>query len=270
MRIFTDMPGRNDVSDSLVDRRSLGLSAAIHLGLVAIAAMCGACSSSPPEMVVPIDMTIVPPESADAPPPPETKKTGKDEPPKLDDKLDAVEKIAEKEKPGPVEKKEEKKPERKRNAVVVDKSRVVTIKEKKDKPEPASFKAPENKTANQKPLSLAEIQKALAGGARWGDANSISTNEMQTCLSIIKTTLFREWERESFSWHAGLRGGIVSIQLGNDGSVKGWRLENSTGSADVDNSIKRAMGRVKKFSGLTRDFTKANPSFSIEFKPAGR
>ncbi|MBR1870265.1 MAG: hypothetical protein IJ802_00365 [Kiritimatiellae bacterium] len=148
----------------------------------------------------------------------------------------------------------------------MDKS--VVVKGEKPKPPP---KVPTSTIkTNEKPLSEADILKALGGGARPGATNSLPKNEGERCFGVIKRTIDREWSRESFTWYAGLRSGIVEIQLGKDGTLRGWRLAGTTGSAEVDNSIRRAMTRIERFHGLTATFISTYPVISIELKPVGR
>ena len=154
-----------------------------------------------PEVVIPIDMTIVPPWAEPDPddpepdpnPPPEEEK--KPEPPKPEakpepeppkeepkEKVEAVEQIKEKPKPKkkkfvkseikhPKKEKPKEKPKKKFNPGKL-------VKYPKIKP---PMKLPPGKgTSRDKPLSQAEIMKALAGGARFGASNQLAANEEQT------------------------------------------------------------------------------------------
>ena len=137
-----------------------------------------------PEVVIPIDMTIVPPwaeqdpddpepdpnpppeeEKKPEPPKPEPKPEPEPEPPKEEpkEKVEAVEQIKEKPKPKKkVFKKSEIKHPKKEKPKKKEFKRGKVIKPPKIKP---PMKLPPGKgTSRDKPLSQAEIMKALAGG----------------------------------------------------------------------------------------------------------
>lgn len=267
--------GPVDDTASGPSRAALAVSLAVHVAFFTVIALVSACKSSAPEPeLVPIDMTIVlPPDPAEEEPePPKPPKPPKEEPPpQLDDKLDAVEKVVEPPKPPEKSKpKEEEKPK---------------PEEKKWKPVKIKGPDPKNKRKGEKKterrnvptssiqpkgpvLSDAEIRRALAMGARAGSENVLPKNETQQCISAIRNACFREWDREGFNWFAGLKPGRVQINLKSNGAVAGWKLVSSTGSSEVDGTIKRAMARVKTVA-VTPAFVKEYPSVTVEFAPMG-
>ena len=264
-----------EIDDRLISARSLGFALTVHVVFFAAIWIAGCVMDRPADVVIPIDMTIVPPESEEPPPPEETKpkpKPKEPDPPKATEKLDAVVKIPPK-KPKPPEKKaEEKKPEEKKPDPPKPKRNAVKPpdpKNLKHGPKPAPVKPPAPRVVNpkSKPLSADEIAKALAMGARFGDTNSLPESEEERCFGVIGAAIFHEWDRESFTWYAGLKNILVTISLGPGGQIKSWSVVRGSGSAEVDATVKRAMARVKTIRGLSAGFISKYPTVEIELKP---
>ena len=240
-----------------------------------------------PEVVIPIDMTIVPPWAQQDPddpepdpnPPPEEEK--KPEPPKPEpkpetkpepkevpkEKVEAVEQIKEK----PKKKKEFKKSEIKHPKKEKPKEkpkkkefkRGKLIKHPKIKP---PVKLPPGKgTSRDKPLSQAEIAKALAGGARYGASNQLAANEEQRCISLISRRFYECWT--DFNWSENLRPVHLLVKFGPGGRITGYKIVRSSGDAKVDQSVLAAAKRAGSVSGLTAVFLKKYPELTIEMKP---
>ena len=240
-----------------------------------------------PEVVIPIDMTIVPPWAQQDPddpepdpnPPPEEEK--KPEPPKPEpkpetkpepkevpkEKVEAVEQIKEK----PKKKKEFKKSEIKHPKKEKPKEkpkkkefkRGKLIKYPKIKP---PVKLPPGKgTSRDKPLSQAEIAKALAGGARYGAANQLAANEEQRCISLIWRRFYECWT--DFNWSENLRPVILLVKFGPGGRITGYRIVRSSGDPKVDQSVLAAAKRANYVAGLSAEFLKKYPEVTIEMNP---
>ena len=262
--------------EKLISARALGAAAALHAAFFLSIWVAGCVMDRPSKVIIPIDMTIVPPEQEEPPPEPEPPKPKvkpkEPDPPKATDKLDAVEKVPEKkkeEKRPEVKKPEEKKPDPpkpKRNAV-----KPPDPKNLKHGKKPVEPKPPVPRVANpkDKPLSAEEIAKALAMGAKFGESNSLPANEEQRCVAVIRDAIFREWDKESFSWYPGLKSIRIKLVFGPGGQVKGWTLVGGSGSAEVDGTAKRALSRVKSIRGLSAGFLDKYPTIDIELEPKG-
>ncbi len=289
--MYTQIPGRKQ--ESPLTLRTFCIALALHVA--AGVALWGLAKIvwRTPEVIIPIDMTIVPPwaevdpddPEPDPNPPPEPKQEQpkpqpkpKIDPPKVDDvKQDAVVKETEKPKPKKPEfkkaalKKPEKKPEEKKP------------EEKKPKIKPGDFKKnaklhkniPKNVprtgkgTAKEKPLSQAEILKALNADARYGSSNQLAANEEQRCISLVASALKRHWTEE-FQWNDSLRSVHLELHLGAGGSIKDARIVRSSGDAQVDKTVLLAAKNTGSIPGLSQAFLDKYPVFVIEMKPTAR
>ena len=236
-----------------------------------------------PEVVIPIDMTIVPPWAEQDPddpepdpnPPPEEEK--KPEPPKPEpkpepeppkeepkEKVEAVEQIKEKPKPKKkVFKKSEIKHPKKEKPKKKEFKRGKIIRPPKVNP---PMKLPPGKgTSRDKPLSQAEIMKALAAGAKFGASNQLAANEEQRCISLISRRFYECWT--DFNWSENLRPVHLLVRFGAGGRITGYRVVQSSGDAKVDQSVLAAAKRAGYVAGLSADFLKKYPEITIEMKP---
>ena len=238
-----------------------------------------------PEVVIPIDMTIVPPwaeqdpddpepdpnpppeeEKKPEPPKPEPKPEPEPEPPKEEpkEKVEAVEQIKEKPKPKKkVFKKSEIKHPKKEKPKKKEFKRGKVIKPPKIKP---PMKLPPGKgTSRDKPLSQAEIMKALAAGAKFGASNQLAANEEQRCISLISRRFYECWT--DFNWSENLRPVHLLVKFGAGGRISGYRIVQSSGDTKVDQSVLAAAKRAGYVAGLSADFLKKYPEITIEMKP---
>ena len=237
-----------------------------------------------PDVIIPIDMTIVPPwaeqdpndpEPDPNPPPQEQPKPEQpkpqpkpEEPPKVEEKVEAVEKIPEKPKKKEFKRSEIKHPEKEK-------------KEKAEKPKKKEFKRGEIKkppkiqppvklppgkgTSRDKPLSQAEIMKALAAGAKFGASNQLAANEEQRCISLISRRFYECWT--DFNWSENLRPVLLTVRFGAAGKILGYRIVQSSGDAKVDQSVLAAAKRADHVSGLSAEFLKKYPEITISMTP---
>ena len=235
-----------------------------------------------PDVIIPIDMTIVPPWAEqdpndpnpdpnpppkDEPKPEQPKPQPKpEEPPKVDDKVEAVEKV-------PVKKKKEfkkseiKHPEKEKKVEEKPKKKEFKKGEIKKPPkiQPPVKLPPGKGTSRDKPLSQAEIMKALAAGAKFGASNQLAENEEQRCLSLISRRFYECWT--DFNWSENLRPVLLTVRFGGGGKIVGYKIYQSSGDAKVDQSVLAAAKRADHVSGLSADFLKKYPEITIEMKP---
>lgn len=268
--------------------RTFLIALALHV-VLGLAFWCAAkILLRPPEVIIPIDMTIVPPwaevdpedPNPDPNPPPEVKPpepkpkpTPKPDVPKVDEsKMDAVVKEQEKPKKPEFKKAELKKPEEKKPP-------------EKKKPEfkPGDFKKnaklikniPKNiprtgkGTAKEKPLSAAEIQKALNAGAKYGASNQLAANEEQRCISLVAAALKRHWTEE-FQWTDSLQSVHLKLRFGPGGRILDARIVQRSGDPQVDRSVLAAAKNTGSVAGLTPAFLERYPELVIEMKPTRR
>ena len=117
-------------------------------------------------------------------------------------------------------------------------------------------------------LSAEDIQKLLDMGATISDHTSIPATELQRCYAIIQRQLYAAWIRPSADSANG-REPVVSISIGPGGTVRSASLKTSSGDAELDRSAVAAARAVTRFTGLSEDFVRENPTFTVAFKLEG-
>jgi len=268
--------------------RTFGVAFGLHVALFLVLWAIGAALSRSPEVVIPIDMTIVPPwaEQTDDPepdplPPPKPEPDQpkpkppepKPEPPKLEEtKQDAVVK----EKPKPPKKKTE------RGEFLKDAKKIKTPPKKEPEKKPdfkkdaKLVKAPPMKqtgkaTAADKPMTEAEYRKFLEQGYRIGTKNQLAPNEESRCVSLVAAALKRHWVEE-FHWTEGMQSVYLEITFGPGGSLRNYRIARSSGDAQVDRSVLAAAKATGSVPGLTPEFVRkySGTPFVLEMKPVSR
>ena len=260
--------------------RTLGYAFALHLAAFIFFWAVAKIAFRAPDVIIPIDMTIVPPwaEQTDDPdpdpnPPPkpeEPKPTPKPqpkapEPPKIEQpKVEAVEQVKEKPKPkekinlrdkAKLVKTPPKKPEK------------LDLRDKAKKVDAPPMKKTGKATAADKPLTAAEFLKKMNEGYRIGARNQLATSEEQRCVSLIAQAIKREWNKESFKWYPGLKPLQVSLKLGPGGSVRGFKILVGSGDADVDRTARSALNRLKSIPGLSATFLEQFPEIALLMEP---
>lgn len=236
-----------------------------------------------PDVVIPIDMTIVPPwaeqdpndpEPDPNPPPKEEPKPEQpkpqpkpEEPPKVEEKVEAVEKIPEKPKKKEFKKSPIKQPDKKEEKKVEKPKKEFKKSAIKKPPKilPPVKLPPGKGTSRDKPLSQAEIMKALAAGAKFGASNQLAANEEQRCISLISRRFYECWT--DFNWSENLRPVLLTVRFGNGGKILGYRIVQSSGDINVDQSVLAAAKRADHVSGLSADFLKKYPEITISMTP---
>ena len=125
-------------------------------------------------------------------------------------------------------------------------------------------------TASEDPLKNVDPKKMLEQGYRWGSKNQLATSEEQRCVSLIAAAIRREWEKESFNWHSGLKPIKLKLQLGAGGKVQAFSVLSSSGDADVDRTARNALTRLKGqvIYGLSTDFLTKYPVLDTLMEPA--
>ena len=274
--------------------RTLGIAFAVHVALFLFFWGMGIIRFRRPDVIIPIDMTIVPPwaqqtddpDPDPAPPPPEVKQMKPlpkaPEPEKVEakPKVEAVEQVVEKKKREKVDLRrgkqlhktppKPKQPEKK----LKDTAKVITPKPTPVE-RPPDLKIPDTVqrfgkgTATDKPLSNIDMKKMLEQGYRYGAKNQIATSEAQRCVSLIQAAILREWDKESFKWFSGLRPIEVDFSLGPGGLVRGFSIRTGSGDAEVDRTARSALNRLKgqKIYGLTAQFLEQFPELTIVMEP---
>ena len=276
--------------------RTFGIAFVLHVALFLFFWGMGLINFRKPDVIIPIDMTIVPPWAQQTddpdpdpnPPPPEVKQEVKP-PPKAPEPekvevtrpVEAVEKVVEKKKPEKIDLKKKAKlvktppkPQPPQKSLK-DTAKVVTPKPVPVE-RPPDLKIPDNVkkfgkgTAADKPLSNIDMKKMLDQGYRYGARNQIATSEAQRCVSLIQAAIRREWNKESFKWYSGLRPIQVDFQLGPGGVVRGFAIRAGSGDADVDRTAQSAPRRLKasgRIDGLSAQFLEQYPELTIVMEP---
>ena len=268
-----------------VSWRALGLSLALHLGVFAFFWIMAKVAFSPPDVIIPMDLTVVPPWAVQTddpdpdpnPPPPETpaEKTPRPEPPappkaEKAPPVEAVEQVVEKKKEKPKKKEPPKKPVDLREKAKFVKSAPAApdLRSKATKIEPPPNVRTYGKgTAADKPMSPEEFLRYMNMGYRIGAKNQIANDEVTRCVSLVAQAIRREWDKESFKWHPGLQPLQVELQLGPGGRVRGFRIVNGSGDAEVDRTARSALARLDSIPGLSATFLQQFATLPVLMEP---
>lgn len=251
--------------------RALVCSIAFHVGLLGFFWVMGMIVTRKPDVIIPIDMTVVPPwaEQTDDPnpdpnpPPPKQEELTKPAPPPPevkppDPKVEAVEKIVEKPKPPkPPEKPKEKRDLRKDAKLVktpIPAPQPMNLRDKAKKVDPPpNIHKFGNATAKSKPLSPEEFMRLMNQGYRIGSENQIAQNEVQRCLSIIQRVIQTECDKEHVNW-AGVQSPILDLAFGNGGRLTRYRIHTPSGDPNLDRVVLNALSRIGSIPGLSTTF----------------
>lgn len=261
-----------------VSWRAFGLAVALHVVLFLFFWGMAKILMRPPEVIIPMDLTLVPPwaEQTDDPDPdpnPPPKDEPKvEQPPKPPEpekaperKVDAVEQV--KEKPKPLNLKEKAKLVK----TPVQPPKPLNLREKATKiTPPPNLRAVGKGTAADKPLSPEEFMRLMNQGYRIGARNQIANTELSRCVSLVAQAIRREWDKESFSWHAGLQALRIELQLGPNGAVRGFRIVSGSGDAEVDRTARNALGRLRVIPGLSSMFLQQFSTLPVAMEPVQR
>ena len=278
MRLGTYME-RQKPKDGVLNACTLGYAFALHLAAFAFFWGVAKIVFRAPDVIIPIDMTIVPPwaEQTDDPDPdpnpppkpeeakPEPKPQVKEPEPKVEKpKVEAVEQV--KEKP-----KKKEKLDLRKNAKLVKtppkKREKLDLRKNAKKIEPPPMKKTGKGTTADKPLSPEEFLRKMNEGYRIGARNQLATSEEQRCVSIIAQAIKREWNKESFKWYPGLKPLQVALKLGSGGTVRGFSILAGSGDADVDRTARSALNRLKSIPGLSATFLEHFPEIALLMEP---
>ena len=280
-KFYEERRHEREVSSPLT-LRTLFTAFLLHLAAFVLFWIAAKIIYRAPDVIIPIDMTIVPPWAEQDPndpdpdpnPPPQEQPKPEppkpqpkpEEPPKVDEKVEAVEKIPEKPKKKEFKKSEVKQPEKKK---VEEKPKKKEFKrgeiKKPPKIQPPVKLPPGKGTSRDKPLSQAEIMKALAAGAKFGASNQLAANEEQRCVSLISRRFYECWT--DFNWSENLRPVLLAVKFGGGGKILGYRIVQSSGDAKVDQSVLAAAKRADHVSGLSAEFLKRYPEVTISMTP---
>ena len=279
---FYEEDRRDRSMSSPLNARTLAIALGLHLAALAFFWLAAKTRYRAPDVVIPIDMTIVPPwaeqdpDDPDPDPNPPPEEPEKPEPPKPKppepepepkpepkEQVEAVEKVKEKPKKKVFKRSEVKQPTKKVEKPKKEFKRGKVIKPPKVKP---PVRLPPGKgTSRDKPLSQAEIMKALAAGARFGASNQLAASEEQRCVSLIWRRFYECWT--DFTWSPGLRPVVILVRFGNGGEIKGYRIIESSGDKKVDQSVLAAAKRAERVVGLSADFLRRYPEIPSSMTP---
>lgn len=118
---------------------------------------------------------------------------------------------------------------------------------------------------DDKPMSRAEIQKALQAGARPGARNSLPDSEVSRCISLVRRAMYDAWVQPG-SAEAGPRPALLSIRLDSAGRLVSYQIQSSSGSRYFDQSVLKAAANVQQIRGLSSGFLKQYETLTIEFR----
>ena len=277
--------------------RTFGVAFGLHVALFLLILIIGLFTrqkkpdNDPKENIVPIDMTIVPPwakktddPNPDPNPPPQREKKTK---PKKQQKAEPVKKQVNVTSKTALTQVEDSKNKQKPSREPITKGKLMRTSPEPKKtskaPEPKIEQPPDPKlqkimenlkpgkgTAAEEPPKNIDWKKMLDQGYRYGTRTQIATSEGQRCVSLIADAIRREWDKETFTWHAELRPIEMKLQLGAGGVVRGFAIKSGSRDGNVDRTAQNALNRLKGRSipGLTAQFIEQYPVLDFFMEPA--
>jgi len=223
------------------------------------------------EEIIPIDLTVVVNENLegkeDEPPPlknPEPPKPKPKPKPKPEPKKEVVK---EPEKPkeleqivtnilAKVDKKEEKKPEKSAKELREERMKRMressTVVNKTVKIEVRNAKESGDGRTDKKTLTDAEVRRLLNAGYKPGKSEQLAASEEQLGYSLIKMAFEEKWDKPP--WTDTLRPMVIRVWFGGGGRIVRYNLDQSSGDARADQSIKSAAARVGSIPALPAKF----------------
>ncbi len=253
--------------------RTVLIAVAIHCGMFAAFWVFAACHGlfEDRETIIPIDLTVVVNENLEGeeaePPPLKKPERTKVEPPKELEKpkeqvkpkelerivtnvVARVDKPREQEKRKPaMPKKTKEQLRQERLAAMRNSAKVVNTPVKIEVPN--APKSGNGKT-DRKTLTDAEIRARLNQGYKPGASTQLSESDLQLGLSLIKTAIEEKWEMPP--WTDTLKSMTIRIWFDRGGRIVNYKMEESSGDARADQSIRSAASRVGRVVGIPAAF----------------
>ncbi len=274
MRDGTSTSRAEQSAESGLGSRSFAASIALHALLVVLIVVAGCVSFRKPKRS-PLDelteFTVAIPPDDPAPEPEKPEETQKPEPEPEPDPMPEPEPAPVRD-PIPVPVTTKPKPTRPpidtskaklvRKTVPTTTRRIVPAPSTRPPAKPVNVRTAPNFSGPR--LSSEDLQRLLALGATVSDHTSIPVDELHRCYALIQKQLYAAWVRPAAM--GGGREPVVSITVGPGGVVRSASLKTPSGSPELDRSAVEAANAVKRFTGLSEDFVRENPTFTVAFK----
>ncbi len=119
--------------------------------------------------------------------------------------------------------------------------------------------------SDAKPLSRAQIEKALQAGAKPGIKNSLPESEVSRCISLVQRAMYEAWVQPGSS-EAGPLPALLDIRLDKGGRIVSYRIRQSSGSRFFDQSVLKGAASVRQVRGLSLEFLNQYETLTIEFR----
>ena len=267
-----------------VSAANFAVAVVLHALFFAVLWFAGQMSFREKEVVIPIELTVVPFENLDGnenePPPvapPEPTPTEPavepDPPPVPDPPPEAVVETPKEDKkveppkppepPKPKQKTEEEKRKEREERLKKMRESATDVKEK---PKPKPPETPRNGKTGPKTLSDAEIARLLALGAKVGQYEQVSSNEESISLGALKSAMDAKWAQ--LAPQVG-RDGDVEITIRFDASTRriaSCSLSRSSGDATTDAAAMNVVRSLGVVRGITSGFAKKYSGESITIR----
>ena len=268
------------------------LAVAVHLLFFAALWFAGQMAFREREVVIPMELTVVPVENLDGeeskPPPlkePEPPRPPEPTPPEPAPApvpeprpQDAVEQVPEKPKPPeppkpPKEPDPPKPPEPTPDEKRQDRQKRLeemrnSAKDLKTPPKPPTRQ--DNGRTGRKTLSDKEIERLMNMGARPGAVENVTANEESVCLGALKRAIDVRWRE--VAPQIGKPGEVhLSIRFDSSRRVASCKLAKSSGDAATDAAAMKVVGGLGVVSGITKAFAEkyGNSPITIRYRIEG-
>ena len=272
-----------DSRPTVLNRRNLAIALGLHVACFVGFYLFAVCHGlfEKEEEIIPIDLSVVvvenldgkpdeppPLKKPDPPPPPPPKprpKPPKPDKPKQPDKPKALEQIVTN-----VTVKVDKKKEEQKKPAKPEKSQAELLKERMaemrksatlNKPPKTPPRPQPNGRTDRKTLTDAEIQKLLNAGYKPGASTNLAASDEQLGFSLIKGAFEEKWDTPP--WTDTLKPMVIRVWFGGGGRILKSKIEQSSGDAKADASLRAAASRVGSIPALPASFIEKYSSSGV-------
>ena len=116
-----------------------------------------------------------------------------------------------------------------------------------------------------RPVTPGDLDPLGGMNAPRGSSTSVSMDDRQRCLLLIKHALYDAWDRPTLA-DAGRQAALLEVRFDPGGRVVSAVVAQSSGSEVMDRSVLQAARTAARVDGLTPAFIKEFPTLPIEFR----
>lgn len=122
------------------------------------------------------------------------------------------------------------------------------------------------KIGNKPTLSEADMRRLLNSDSRFGEGSAVTQEFI--VLDMVRQAMYRAWNQPT---DIGIAGLVTRVELSfsPDGTIEGSRILSSSGNKTMDASVMRAVGSVRRVSGLPAGYLASHRRIPVAFELTG-